>query len=99
MPDPTPPPYLPAVLGLATSAPPGRVTDVFVLHDDDCPLLTGGECRCTPTVTRGFCLWRRVSKGRGRAWDLVATVATEREAWALVKGSADFCVLPAGQEP
>lgn len=100
MPDPSPlPPYLPAVIAAAADAPRGAVTDVFVLHSDDCPLLAGGECCCTPTVTCGYVLWFRPR--RGRPWELVTTVATERAAWDAVKTSGkrngDWLVLEAGK--
>ncbi len=48
-----------------------------------------------------FVLWRREPKGRGRsrAWEMYGTFPSEREAWAQMKGSADWLVLPAGQQP
>lgn len=102
MPDPTPPPYLPAVLDLAAGASPGRVTDVFVLHDDGCPILSGvGACACTPTVTRGFTLWHR--KSRRHAWEAIATRATERECYDAIakcgRKGGDFLVLAAEKQP
>lgn len=43
--------YLERVLafGLVT-AKPGEVIHINVLHDDDCPRLRGGECRCVPDI-------------------------------------------------
>ena len=29
---------------------PGTVTVVTLYHDDDCPKLRGGECRCNPDL-------------------------------------------------
>lgn len=102
MSNPATPPYLPAVLEIGASAPPARVTDVFVLHDAGCPLLAGlGPCACRPVVTRGFKLWLR--KKRGTPWELVTTAPTERQAWDAIQASGrkngDWCVLPADREP
>jgi hypothetical protein len=103
MPDPTPPPYLPAVAALAASAPPGVVTDVFILHDDTCPLLTGiGPCACSPVVTAGFALWWRPN--RRSAWERLGTYPTMRHAHDAMsttkKKHSDFHVLPAdGKQP
>ena len=43
--------YMPAVLALAKEhAQPGTVMMFEVRHDDDCPKLSGGSCRCRPIV-------------------------------------------------
>lgn len=102
MPDPTPPPYLPAVLDLAGRLPRGTLSDLFVLHDDDCPLLAGaGPCACKPAVTLGYRLWFRAR--RGKPWEAVAVAPTAREAWQQIQASGrtggDWCVLPSGYEP
>ncbi|MBY0459528.1 MAG: hypothetical protein K2V38_19585, partial [Gemmataceae bacterium] len=58
------PKYLPAVLSAIGSPKPGAVVEVYVLHDDDCPLLAGaGPCVCEPLVTVGFRLWHRTRCG------------------------------------
>lgn len=50
---PAVPHYAPAVLAVAASGacPPGRVTEVFVLHDDDCDVWADRPCNCEPEVT------------------------------------------------
>ena len=47
-PDQPLPPWLLEVLALAAALKPGSVNAMQVLHDDGCPQLTGGQCRCTP---------------------------------------------------
>lgn len=43
--------YMPAVMDLARErCRPGQVTNIEVRHDDRCPKLRGGECRCRPLV-------------------------------------------------
>lgn len=75
-----------------TPAPPPYLTSA---------LAGGSACACTPEVTRGFVLWRRPPKAKGkpRSWEKVAAVPTEAQAWALAKGSGDFRVLPADRQP
>jgi hypothetical protein len=55
----------------------------------------------TTTTFTGYVLWRR--QRRGCPWQMVATCASEREAWLRVTsagvGDGDFTVLPAGTEP
>ena len=103
MPTATPPPYLSAVLALSAGAPPGEVSDVFVLHDADCPLLhAGGACACTPEVTRGFVLYHRPNR-KGAAWAKVSAHPTEAAARHAMRtstrGSGRFRVVAAGKRP
>ncbi len=47
------PNYVPAVMkALAEhgTPAPGSVTEVQVLHDDDCPVFRGRRCDCNPEV-------------------------------------------------
>lgn len=48
-------PYLERQLAAVSAdpsiAPPGHVSIASVLHDDWCPKLTGGLCRCDPEIT------------------------------------------------
>ena len=102
MPDPTPlPRYMTAVLGLVATVEPGTVQHAFVLHEPACPRPDGGACSCTPTTTLGFTLWYR--RHRRGAWEPIATVPTERDAYSAVKSSGrrngDWQVLPAGKQP
>ena len=36
----------------ALSAEPGKIYNVTISHDDWCPLLKGGPCRCDPDVSQ-----------------------------------------------
>lgn len=33
---------------------PGTLSDIYVLHDDWCGKLKGGECRCNPDISVSF---------------------------------------------
>jgi hypothetical protein len=44
-------PYLVRQLADAKTFPRGRVTIANVYHDDWCPRLRGGLCRCDPEIT------------------------------------------------
>lgn len=43
-------PYLDKLEDIAARAPKVGVTVAWVGHDDDCPKLRGGQCRCEPTI-------------------------------------------------
>ena len=85
----------------AALAAPGGLSEIFVLHDELCPLLGGGACACSPVVTAGYVLWFR--KGRRAKWEKVATAATRSAAFAAVaasgKRNGDWCVLEATRAP
>jgi hypothetical protein len=44
-------PYILRQLAAADAFPRGRVTIANVFHDDWCPKLRGGLCRCDPEIT------------------------------------------------
>jgi len=43
-------PYLAQVIAAGQSLPPQSVSIVEVRHDDWCPKLAGGLCRCEPDI-------------------------------------------------
>ena len=53
------------------------------------------------TVPSVFVLWFR--QRRGRPWEMVAHVGSEREAWALIgtggRRNGDWLALPADRQP
>jgi len=59
-------PYILNVQAAAAGLRPGELRLVDVLHDDDCPKLRGGHCRCAPIVRPMTRQERRADrKGRG----------------------------------
>jgi len=59
-------PYILNVQAAAAGLQPGELKLVDVLHDDDCPKLRGGHCRCDPIVRPMNRQERRADrKGRG----------------------------------
>ena len=48
--DPLDEAYFPKLLTAMSGAKPGRASIVTIRHDDWCPKLTGGPCRCDADV-------------------------------------------------
>jgi hypothetical protein len=51
--------YLERTIGFGLTLKPGEIAIVNVRHDDDCPRLRGGECRCVPDIEAVKPLQRR----------------------------------------